>query len=62
VATTFLEMGFPNLFETMVFWLGHRLDNWSAPATTRDEALAEHEAAVAMVVAARGEGIGHDAP
>ena len=52
---SFGEPGGPVLFETMIFWRGHELDEWRERYRTRDEALAGHAAAVALVMAARGE-------
>jgi len=59
VSTVFLgvDHGFdpslpPLLFETMVFWKGHDLDQEQDRYATREEALAGHEAMVARVKAA----------
>jgi hypothetical protein len=41
----------PVLFETMIFWPGHALDDSQWRYHTRDEALAGHEAAIALVLA-----------
>lgn len=39
----------PILYETMIFWPGHELDNDQARYSTREEALAGHEAVVTRV-------------
>src|SRR5882672_6479969 len=54
ISTVFLGLDFgdggpPILFETMIFWKGHDLDQDQDRYATRDEALAGHDAMVARV-------------
>jgi hypothetical protein len=54
VSTVFLGLdhgwhGLPLLFETMIFWPGHELDEYQWRHASWDEAAAEHERTCAVV-------------
>lgn len=59
VSTVFLGLdhqfgsGPPLLFETVIFWPDHELDNYCERYSTKADAEAGHQAVVAMVRAAR---------
>lgn len=61
ISTVFLGLdhgfwGRPALYETMVFWRGHPLDQECVRYSTREEAVAGHEEMVGRVEAALEEG------